>query len=139
MTTTTRVAAAAATTLLGLAALTACGSSSDSSPSDASSTSSSAAPSSSSAAAPSSSSAEPASIMIMDYKYSGTTKIAPGAKVMVMNHDSEAHTVTADKGSAFDVTIPPGKTATLTAPSKPGSYAYHCTYHSNMHSTLTVG
>ncbi len=139
MTRTPRLAAAAATTLLALAGLTGCGSSADAGSSSSSSSSSSAA----SASAPSSSAmagtAKTASIMIMDYSFPDTTKVAPGAKIMVMNHDSEAHTVTADSGGAFDVTVPPGKTVTLTAPSKPGSYAYHCTYHADMHGTLTVG
>jgi plastocyanin len=46
--------------------------------------------------------------------------------------------VTADQGSAFDVDIRGGGTATFTAPTAPGTYAYHCTYHPNMHGTLTV-
>jgi plastocyanin len=28
--------------------------------------------------------------------------------------------------------------ATIIAPMKPGSYAFHCTYHSNMHGMLVV-
>jgi plastocyanin len=80
-----------------------------------------------------------AAITIKDYKYSGDTTVAPGAEVTVTNDDSEAHTVTADSGSAFDVKVDPGASATFTAPSKPGTYAYHCTYHSNMHGTLRVG
>ena len=31
-----------------------------------------------------------------------------------------------------------GKTATITAPSKAGTYKFHCNIHSNMHATLTV-
>jgi plastocyanin len=93
-----------------------------------------------SAGAPSKSS-EPAGadmIMIQNFAYSGASTVKPGATVSVMNMDTEAHTVTADSGGAFDVTIQPGKTATFTAPTKPGSYPYHCTYHSNMHGTLRV-
>jgi plastocyanin len=55
-----------------------------------------------------------------------------------MNEDSEAHTLTADGAGGFDVKIDPGASATFTAPAKPGSYPYHCTYHSNMHGTLAV-
>ena len=58
---------------------------------------------------------------------------------MVQNSDSVAHTVTADSGDAFDVTIQGGATAHFTAPSKPGTYKFHCTFHSNMHGSLTVG
>ncbi|WP_259376023.1 cupredoxin domain-containing protein [Rhodococcus koreensis] len=32
-----------------------------------------------------------------------------------------------------------GETATLTVPPAPGTYPFHCTYHSNMHGDLTVG
>lgn len=78
------------------------------------------------------------SIMIMDFKFSGTTEVAAGTKITIKNMDSEAHTVTADSGNAFDVKIGPGATATLTAPSRPGTYAYHCQFHSNMHGTLKV-
>ena len=149
-----RFAALAAATVLGLTGLSACGSSDDGSSSSSSSSSSSAAPSSSSAAPSASAKVSPkasstassggsstkkaAKITIKDYAYSGAKTVAPGTKVMITNDDSEAHTVTADSGSAFDVDIAPGKTATLTAPSKAGSYAYHCTYHSNMHGTLQV-
>jgi plastocyanin len=38
----------------------------------------------------------------------------------------------------FDVDVSAGGTATFTAPSKPGSYPYHCKYHGNMHATLVV-
>jgi plastocyanin len=33
----------------------------------------------------------------------------------------------------------PGKKTVLTAPTTPGTYKYHCTYHGNMHGTLVVG
>ena len=48
------------------------------------------------------------------------------------------HTVTWDDGTSFDVSVDGGKTATITAPSKAGTYKFHCTIHSNMHATLTV-
>lgn len=28
--------------------------------------------------------------------------------------------------------------ATLSAPTRPGTFAYHCTFHTNMHGTLVV-
>ncbi|MDQ6849773.1 MAG: cupredoxin domain-containing protein [Actinomycetota bacterium] len=65
--------------------------------------------------------------------------IRPGQKIMVHNEDSQAHTVTADQAGSFDVTVPASATVMLTAPSKAGSYKYHCNFHSNMHGTLTVG
>ncbi len=54
-----------------------------------------------------------------------------------MNMDTEAHTLTADDGS-FDAVVKAGTSITFTAPSKPGTYPYHCTYHANMHGTLNV-
>jgi plastocyanin len=76
--------------------------------------------------------------MIEDFKYTVPASVAPGATVSVMNMDSEAHTITADEGNAFNVQTPPGKVVTFTAPTTPGSYAFHCTYHSNMHGVLVV-
>jgi len=78
-------------------------------------------------------------ITIKDFDYGAPLTVAPGAVVTVTNMDSAGHTVTADQGQAFDVVVAgSGGTATFTAPSAPGSYPYHCTYHSNMHGTLTV-
>jgi plastocyanin len=80
-----------------------------------------------------------ATITIKDFDYGATGTVPPGAVVMVTNMDTAAHTVTADQGPAFDVNVAGGGgTATFTAPSAPGTYAYHCTYHPNMHGTLTV-
>jgi plastocyanin len=77
-------------------------------------------------------------ITIKNFGYSGSKSVSPGATVMVMNQDSTSHTVTADSGGAFDVTVSAGGTATFTAPSKPGSYPYHCNFHAEMHGSLTV-
>jgi plastocyanin len=78
-----------------------------------------------------------ATIHIKSFAYTGTDSVPAGATVTVMNMDSEAHTVTADDGS-FDAVVKAGASTTFTAPTKPGTYTYHCTYHSNMHGTLTV-
>jgi plastocyanin len=79
-----------------------------------------------------------ATVTIEDFAFDGPTSVAPGTTVTVTNEDSEAHTLTADGAGGFDVKIDPGASATFTAPAKPGSYPYHCTYHSNMHGTLAV-
>ena len=147
--TTSRAALATATAVLALAGLTACGSDSSSDPSSTSSAQSSTSPKpTSSAASPSSGASDSASaapeaatakIGIKDFAYQASGTVEAGAKVTVTNDDSEAHTVTADGPGGFDVNIPPGKSATFTAPTKAGSYKYHCTFHSDMHGTLTVG
>lgn len=88
-----------------------------------------------------SSSAKPAAattIAIKDFGYAVSGPVAAGSTVDVTNGDAQAHTVTADSGNAFDVTVEPGKTATFTAPSAAGTYKFHCTFHSTMHGTLTV-
>ena len=85
------------------------------------------------------SSAGVASISIKDFDYGAPITVSPGATVMVTNMDSAEHTVTADQGSAFDVEVKEnGGTGTFTAPTAPGTYPFHCTYHPNMHGTLTV-
>ena len=78
------------------------------------------------------------SITIEDFKYQTPATVAPGATVTVTNNDSASHTVTSDDGEAFDVTVPGNGSATFTAPSKPGAYAFHCTFHGNMQGTLVV-
>ncbi|MEO5316330.1 cupredoxin domain-containing protein [Pseudarthrobacter sp. CC12] len=78
-------------------------------------------------------------ITIKDFAYGNPVTVSPGATVTVTNQDSAAHTVTADQGQAFDAKVKgDGGTATFTAPTQPGTYAFHCTYHPNMHGTLTV-
>ncbi|UUL75542.1 cupredoxin domain-containing protein [Pseudarthrobacter sp. Fe7] len=76
-------------------------------------------------------------IHIKSFAYSGAGTVPAGSTVTVMNMDNQAHTVTADDGS-FDAVVKAGTSITFTAPAKPGTYTYHCTYHSNMHGTLTV-
>lgn len=64
--------------------------------------------------------------------------VAPGTSVKFIDRDDEAHTVTADDATfsigPFDSTSP----ATLTAPSSPGRYAFHCKIHPSMHGVLVV-
>lgn len=96
-------------------------------------------PSSASQAATGGSTAVATSITIKDFGYGAPVTVSPGAMVTVTNLDSAPHTVTADEGSAFDADVKgSGATATFTAPSQPGTYAYHCTYHPNMRGTLVV-
>ncbi len=93
-------------------------------------------------AAPSSSkapvSAGAATITIKNFAFSIAGKISAAQLITVKNEDSQAHTVTSDTGGVFDVMVPASGTATLTAPSKPGAYKFHCSYHANMHASLTV-
>ncbi len=78
-----------------------------------------------------------AAIGISNFMFTVPASVGPGAKITVTNEDSVAHTVTSDTG-AFDVKVNPGATATLTAPTKPGSYPFDCAIHSSMTGTLVV-
>ena len=60
-----------------------------------------------------------------------------GTTVTWKNEDSINHTVTADDGTSFNVSVDAGKTATFTAPAA-GTYKFHCNIHASMHGTLTV-
>lgn len=82
--------------------------------------------------------AKSATITIKDFGYTVPSSVEPGAKITVKDADSTSHTVTSDDGNAFDAEVPGGGSVTFTAPTKPGSYPFHCTYHSNMHGVLVV-
>jgi plastocyanin len=60
--------------------------------------------------------------------------VPAGKAVRFKNHDSAEHSITADAGG-FDQDAEGGGTATVSV-DKPGTYAYHCKYHSQMHGTL---
>ena len=77
-------------------------------------------------------------ITIGDFKFGDPLTVRPGATVTVVNSDGAEHTVTADSGSAFNAEVSGKGTTTFTAPTQPGTYAFHCTYHPMMHGRLTV-
>ncbi|MEO7428838.1 MAG: cupredoxin domain-containing protein [Acidimicrobiales bacterium] len=64
--------------------------------------------------------------------------VASGAAVTFENEGKATHTMTADDGSFDTDRVSPGATATVTAPTKAGSYAFHCKIHPSMTATLTV-
>jgi plastocyanin len=78
-------------------------------------------------------------IHIENFRFRTPASVSPGAAVQVMNMDGEAHTVTSDATGGFQLTVPAGATLTLTAPTKPGRYPFHCDFHANMHGLLVVG
>ena len=77
-------------------------------------------------------------ITITNFAYQGPVSVSPGSTVTVKNEDSQAHTVTSDQAGLFDAVVPGGGNVVFTAPTTAGSYAYQCTYSSNMHGTLVV-
>jgi plastocyanin len=60
-----------------------------------------------------------------------------GTRVSWTNHDSTAHTATAD-ASGFDTgTVAPHATKTIDF-KHPGTFTYHCAFHAFMTATITV-
>jgi amicyanin len=84
-----------------------------------------------------SSSAKSVSIANMNYSPADLT-VKKGTTVTWTNNDDVAHTVTADSGNTFDSgNLDKGKTFNFTF-NNAGTFAYHCTYHPNMHGKVTV-
>ena len=79
-----------------------------------------------------------AQITIKGEKFSSDVTVSPGAQVTVINKDSVNHSVTSDAAGLFDADVNGNSQTTFTAPTKPGSYPYHCEIHSTMHGTLIV-
>jgi plastocyanin len=76
-------------------------------------------------------------ITIADFEYEVPGPVAAGAEVMVVNEDTEAHTFTL-KGTDAEVVVQGGGTATLTAPTTPGTYEVVCDFHGSMTAELVV-
>jgi plastocyanin len=119
--------------LIGLCAVTVVACSSPGTTSASSSSGSSSSSSSSSSDAGSTAS----TITIKNFTFTTPDSVAAGATVTVDNQDGTLHTVTSDEGDAFDDSASAG-TSSFTAPTKPGSYPFHCSVHPEMHGTLVV-
>ena len=129
--TTPRAAAALVLVLLA----SACSGSSDSTPTSQPTSQ----PTSSSSSQPTSSSSSSggATLTIKGFHYTAL-QVAPGTTITVKNLDDAEHTVTSDTKGVFDADEIAGTPKTFTAPTTPGTYTYHCTYHASMHGSLTV-
>jgi plastocyanin len=90
--------------------------------------------------APTTAGAAGTSMTIAGFKYDPSPlTVAPGTTIPVKNTDGPEHTVTSDLAGLFKADdIKNGMTVSFKAPTKPGTYTYHCQYHSNMHGTLIV-
>ncbi len=106
-----------------------------------------AAPSPPTAAAAASATPAPASsptagaekVAIKDFDYApGKLEVAKGTRVTWTNADAANHTVTFDAGTQKSLgNQAKGKAVSFTF-TKPGTFAYHCDYHPNMHGTVVV-
>jgi plastocyanin len=76
-------------------------------------------------------------IDITQFAFPAETHIAAGQPLTVTNDTGSAHTVTADDDS-FNQEVAPGESIEIVV-SEPGSYPYHCNFHSNMTGVLDVG
>jgi plastocyanin len=61
-----------------------------------------------------------------------------GSTVTWMNGTGLAHTATSDTGAWNTGTIAPGGTSSAITFNTAGSFAYHCTFHADMHGTVVV-
>jgi plastocyanin len=77
-------------------------------------------------------------VEIANFEYSpDPVRVQAGGKVTWLNQDSVAHTATADDGSFDTGTIDEGKLKSETF-KQPGTFAYHCEIHPQMHGTIEV-
>jgi plastocyanin len=88
------------------------------------------------AAKPAAAPAAGPTLVIKDFSFTAVVA-KPGANVAITNRDGDAHTVSASNGS-FDVTVKGKAQAAVTAPIKPGTYAFVCNIHPTMRGQLTV-
>ncbi|KGI67405.1 cupredoxin domain-containing protein [Mycolicibacterium rufum] len=79
-----------------------------------------------------------ATITIASMSYGEPVTVPSGAQVAVANNDPQEHSVTSDAAGAFTVDVDGNGHGTFTAPSAPGEYPFHCTYHPSMHGMLIV-
>jgi plastocyanin len=87
--------------------------------------------------APEAEGGEEVTIVAEDFSLTSVTA-KPGEDVYLDNTGEKPHTVTADDGSFDTGSTAPGAESEFTAPSEPGTYAYHCSIHPTMTGTLTV-
>jgi plastocyanin len=76
-------------------------------------------------------------VVVQGYKFP-PIKATAGSTLKLSSKDDEPHTVTADDGSFDAGPFNPSKPTTLTVPTTPGSYKFHCKVHPTMHGTLVV-
>lgn len=90
------------------------------------------------APAPSGDAVRSAKVEIANFAYNpDPVMIEEGGKVIWINRDSAPHTATAEDGSFDTDTLEEGKLKSETF-KEPGTYAYVCSIHPQMHGTVEV-
>lgn len=79
-----------------------------------------------------------ATITIEGFAFSGPAAVAPGTTLTVTNQDGAPHTLTFRDGQGDTGTIEGGGSATLTAPTAPGTYAFFCAIHPSMEGEIQI-
>jgi plastocyanin len=65
-------------------------------------------------------------------------RVAVGSTVTWMNGTSIAHTATSDTGAWNTGAIAPGGSSSAVTFNTAGTFAYHCTFHADMHGSVIV-
>lgn len=79
-------------------------------------------------------------IKVKNFTYvPATLTVKAGEKISYTNLDVAGHSVTSDDAKSFDTgVVGKDQSVTFTAPSKPGSYGFHCTPHPSIKGTVIV-
>lgn len=79
-----------------------------------------------------------AQVQISMFEFAPTAiTVKAGTRVTFTNHDSTAHTATANSGAWDTGTINPNSSKTIVL-NQPGVYPYHCAFHAFMTGSVTV-
>jgi plastocyanin len=77
-------------------------------------------------------------ITISGMSFGEPLTVSPGATIVIVNKDTEEHSVTSKPEPGFSTDVDGGEQESFTAPTQPGDYPVVCKYHPNMSGTLTV-
>ena len=78
-------------------------------------------------------------VSVSNFSFSPSTLTVKAGTTVTFKGVTGAHTVTSDTGSSmtFDQSVSEGSSVTITF-ANPGTYKYHCSFHSQMHGTIVV-
>lgn len=82
--------------------------------------------------------AGPPALDIAGFAFPTDLVVPAGAVVEITNADAAPHTVVGDDGAFASDVVAAGGTASITAPTAPGTYPYACTIHPSMTGRFVV-
>jgi plastocyanin len=78
-------------------------------------------------------------ITIQNFAFGAPLTVRPGATIKITNLDAAAHDVASDDQGKFRTPLlNQNESATLTAPTEPGTYRFSCTVHAQMQGIGTL-